>query len=160
MRQRINNEHWDPERMLAKAQAGDYPSASRRSEHRQDEIAYWRERCGMAPLALDEDTAAAAEALELDADEIFLDMAPKSQRVVIHSYLLSMYEQDWQRGAYLCRLANLRLPAESHAAYTESEERLARWQRRQRMAARKAEGPKVSGGLALATAEQQMEFDL
>jgi hypothetical protein len=146
VRQRISNQNWDPQMMLEKALRGDYPSANKRSEHRQDEIAYWRERCGLAPIEIDEDTAAAAEALEPDADEAFLAMTSKSQHTLIHSYLLSTFEQDWQRGAYLCRLANLRLPAESHAAYTESEDHLARWQRRQRMAARKEQAPAAKSG--------------
>lgn len=162
MRPRISNRNFDPEAMLAKALRGDYPQASKRSEHRMEEIAYWRERCGLAPLEADVDATVAAEALEQDVDDVFLAESPKRQRAIIHSYLLSSYEDDWQRGAYLCRLANLRLPAESHAAYHEYEERLTRWQRKQRMAARKgqAQSPKVGGALAAADDEQQMGLQL
>lgn len=159
MRPRISNRNFDPEAMLTKALRGDYPRASKRSEHRMDEIAYWRERCGLVPLEADAD---AAEAIEPDADEVFLAMTPKGQRVIIHSYLLSSYEDDWQHGAYLCRLSARRLPAESHMAYHEYETRTERWQRKQRLAARKgqAQSPKVGGALAAADYEQQMGLEL
>lgn len=41
---RVTNAHLDPEAMLAKAIAGAYPSAAKGSKHREDEIAYWRDR--------------------------------------------------------------------------------------------------------------------
>jgi hypothetical protein len=144
-RPRVGNAHFDAEAMLAKAQRRGYPTAASNKPLRNDpdmterqaEIAYWRGRCGLPVEADPTDAGDDAPAhAEPDGDDAFLAMSAKARRTLVHAYLLSSYEVDWLRGAHLCELAGLCLPAEAHAAWTAWHERLANWQRRQRLAAR------------------------
>lgn len=130
----ITSDRFDPAAMLTKARRGAYPSAGKRSTYRDEEIAYWRGRCGLA-AEVDPAGEAPAAAPPPDDDADFLASSPERQRLLIRSYLLSEYEVDWHRGAALCALAGMRLPAEAHAAWASWHERMASWQRRQRLAA-------------------------
>ena len=136
-REPITSAGFDPHAMLAKARRGAYPSADRRSKHRDDEIAYWRDRCGLPP---DAPAAAHPAAVQADAppsdDAAFLDLDPREQRARAWNHLTSLSEADQGTGRHLCRLAGLDPDAEAQAAQAAQAASLERFQRRARMAAR------------------------
>lgn len=142
----ITSDGFDASAMLAKALRGDYPRAGLRSKHRAEEIAYWRGRAGL-PAEADPAGESPAAAPPPDDDEAFLALPPAGQRSLIHSYLLSEFEPDFWRGAHLCALAGLRLPAESHEAWHGWLGRIDAWQRRQRLAALGVRREALRGGL-------------
>ncbi len=136
-REPITSAGFDPHAMLAKALAGAYPAAGRRSKHRGDEIAYWRQRCGLpadAPAAAHPDEAP-ADAPPSD-DAAFLELAPAERRAAAWNYLTSLSEADQATGRHLCRLAGLDPVIEAQAAREAQAASLERFQRRARMAAR------------------------
>nr|MBP7571597.1 hypothetical protein [Acidobacteriota bacterium] len=116
-RPRITNEGWDPVLMLRRAKQGVYPAAAEWSQHRDDEIAYWRQRCGLPP-----DAPAAAHPDEVQAeappsdDAAFLALTPREQRASAWNHLTSLSEDDQGAGRRLCRLAGLDPDAEAQAA--------------------------------------------
>lgn len=138
----VTNERWDPAVMLAKAEAGAYPTAkSQRPSYEQPgmteaeaEVAYWRERCGLsADLAdVDEADAAPHHGHDADLDARFLALGPSKQRALIRSYLMAAQEVDQERGSHLCRLAGLDLARERAAAQRHALLVLARTQERLR----------------------------
>lgn len=133
----VTNEHWDPQVMLRKAQAGSYPTAKSSrpsrdvfglSEH-EAEVAYWRQRCDL-PVDLPDDVASEAIVVEPDADERFLQLRPMQQRARIHNFLTSTDEGDQARGAALCALCGRDVAHERAAAATIAARKLAACQER------------------------------
>ncbi len=141
-REPITSAGFDPQRMLAKAVAGAYPAAKRHAKTRDDEIAYWRQRCGLPPDAPaaahpDEEPAEAPQS----ADAAFLDLDPREQRARAWNHLTSLSEADQGTGRHLCRLAGLDPDAEAQAAQAAQAASLARFQRRARLQARVGRAP-------------------
>jgi hypothetical protein len=134
LRSPITNEHWDAEAMLARAEAGAYPSAKHYSATRDAEIAYWRERAGMPAAPLDE-APADDEATTPDptSDATFLARDTTEQRELLFCYLTSNIESDRARGAYLCGLLGYDLAYAAATAQAELAARLERSMRRLRL---------------------------
>lgn len=122
----VSNAGWNPETMLRKARAGEYPTAKSQRPSREvpgmteaeAEVAYWQGRCG-EPVDFpepepDEAPAPHGHAAELDA--AFLELSPRKRRALVHNYLVSGLAVDQEHGAHLCALAGLDVARERAAA--------------------------------------------